>query len=148
MASENLEQLGRRYASSKIKEKKGKITLKNQQLKIHDLTQYLFYSHRSAVPDTDLHGSIESEAHKWTSTFTHSRSSFLHHRRHTSQISRYLGNRASPTIWRGRRTILLRGWFEMRSRRRSPRADNGSRRGYREDAAISGRGEADQKTTS
>lgn len=146
MASENLQQLGRRYASSfgkSLKKKKKKSSVKNS----NDLTEIIFYFRRSTVSDTDLLGPVEGEVNKWTGAFTHSGSSILHHRRDTSQISRYLGDRASTTIRRGGRTILFRGRFEMRPGGRPSRVDNGSRRRYREDAAISGGREADEKTT-
>lgn len=146
MASENLQQFGRRYASSFGKSLKKE---KNHRLKIlNDLTEIIFYFfRRSTVSDTNLLGSVEGEVDKWTGAFTHSGPSVLHHRWDTSQISRYLGDRASTTIWRGGRTILFRGRFEMRPGGRSSRADNGSRRRYREDAAISGGREADEETT-
>ena len=145
MASEDLQQLGRRYASSFGKSLNRK---KDHRLKIlNDLTEIIFCFRRSTVSDTDLLGSVEGEVDKWTGAFAHSGSSVLHHRRHTSEISRYLGDRASTTIRRGGRTILFRGWFEMRPGGRSSRADNGSRRRYREDAAISGGREADEEMT-
>lgn len=105
----------------------------------------LFYSRRSTVPDNDRHGAVEGEADKRAGAFAHTGWSFLHHGRHTSQISGDVGDRPSPTLRRGGWQILLRGRLEMRPGGGSSRVDHGPGRGYREDAATGGGGEADEE---
>lgn len=91
MAGEDFEQSRRRYVRLFI--------IKISYFKVNDNRSLtLRCSHRSTVLDTDLHGAIESEAHERACTFTHPRSSFLHHRRHTAQIGWDLGDRTSSTL--------------------------------------------------
>lgn len=105
---------------------------------------FLFHC-RSTIFNFDIECSGKSKIIERAGAFARTGPSFLHNSRCATKTGRHLGDWTFATLRSGRGTLLFRGWFALRSWRRTARFDNGPGGRYRENVAISSRRKIDNE---